>query len=623
MGLSLQTLPAQVVGRIVALCYDRQVPDFHPKYYKSYRHLRDLSHMCRRLRQAALPYIQERLVFERYNLAVEGVDSAKLSHEAAKAAKKLPPLIRWETNLAPIAAQNLTSGVREVVISTFDRYPEPQDILAMLQSHKVDHYKFPAVNTLILNFKSDYDLDDHTGDDSDWIPDDAFTALAQYIEAVFPAVDALWLDDNRCRRVGRRNSMSCYISRRLQTMRVMYLRFAHLPSFGVKALPPQLTHLTLSVYSAYDYIDIPRISTAALQSLTLSAIPLNYLWDRFCLTPTTDHSNGCSGRQTVEFPELRRLDLTFHVPYRTVPSGKSEDDLMWERYNREEPLPGLAPEAPASYKGNPKLKAISVKERIPKYTVLRTDTRQPRFPRLQHLHIAMYPGRVCKFLSLVPAEQLLSLRISGDLVVYKGMRLSAFTNLRECDLAHYSESSYRQSPHANRFLVQGLSQPSPKLRRLELMASSQCRLRLPPRDRIRCASIRRLQMTAHILYSDVPELLRSLPQLEYLDLQRAAFVHPPADAVGPEGLARHLLKAGMQPISTSLITFVADAMGRNSTDEIVFYNIFMLIARIPSLRVLKMFSFYATLFFNELLPMLKIPELAPYIYHLVSLECGE
>ncbi|KAJ2449701.1 hypothetical protein GGF42_004693, partial [Coemansia sp. RSA 2424] len=109
----------------------------------------------------------------------------------------------------------------------------------------------------------------------------------------------------------------------------------------------------------------------------------------------------------------------------------------------------------------------------------------------------------------------------------------------------------------------------------------------------------------------------------YLDLQRALFVDPPPLTHTPEGMAQHLLASDMRPVSTSLIKFVPDVLCRNATDEVVFYNIFMLIARTPSLRELKMFSFYSTQFFRELLPLFKIPELFRFIRHLTTLECKE
>ncbi|KAJ2435174.1 hypothetical protein GGF42_009097, partial [Coemansia sp. RSA 2424] len=421
MPHSLQTLPKQIVDKIIEHCYDRQLPAFHPKFFRVYTEFDEYTRLCRRLRDSALPYLTRRLIFERYNLAVEGVGKQSLAHEELKAAKKLPPVIRWMTNMPRIIAAHSTSQVTEVVISTYDRYPDPDDILAMLREHKFDQYKWPSVTTLCVNFKSDYDIDDAggggekdeagAGGSSDWIPDESFALLSAFLAEHLPAVDTLWMDDNRCRRVGPRNALSNYVADRLSRLRRLNLRFAYMPAFGVKTLPPQITHLTLSVHSAYDYIDIPRVMTPMLVSLTLSAIPLSYLWDRFCHSTSVARSTATGQIQsTVEFTELRRLDLTFHVPYRSVPSGKTEDDLMWERYHKENTAAngdangyddddddskdaaldvaaaaattddaGKAAMAKyvttttTSYKGNPKLKTISVKERTAKYTVLRSD----------------------------------------------------------------------------------------------------------------------------------------------------------------------------------------------------------------------------------------------------------
>ncbi|KAJ2744856.1 hypothetical protein GGI20_002624 [Coemansia sp. BCRC 34301] len=569
-----------------------------------------------------------------------------------------------------ITATNATAQVTEVVISTYDRYPDPDDVLAMLRDHCFDQHQWPAVTTLCVNFKSDYDVDDVSSEkdeigtaSSDWIPDESFVALSAYLAEHLPAVDTLWMDDNRCRRVGPRNALSNYVADRLTHLRRLNLRFAYMPAFGVKTLPPQITHLTLSVHSAYDYIDIPRIMTPMLVSLTLSAIPLSYLWDRFCHSTGVARSASTGQIQsTVEFTELRRLDLTFHVPYRSVPSGKTEDDLMWERYHKENTAANGGVETAAddeegfaargddteevrskaivakyvsnttpSYKGNAKLKTISVKERAAKYTVLRTDGKRPKFPKLQHLQLNMYPGRVKEFLRDIPLAQLLTLRISGDLVAFKGLRLKGLTCLQSSNLSYFSDSRFRESAHANRFLAKAFAQP-PTIRSLTVNTCSKCRLRLPTAcdevariapSAITCTSIRRLCITAQISYADLPDLLRRLPVLEYLDLQRALFVDPPPLTHTPEGMAQHLLASDMRPVSTSLLKFVPDVLCRNATDEVVFYNIFMLIARTPSLRELKMFSFYSTQFFRELLPLFKIPELFRYIRHLTTLESKE
>ncbi|KAJ2811323.1 hypothetical protein H4S07_002133, partial [Coemansia furcata] len=240
---------------------------------------------------------------------------------------------------------------------------------------------------------------------------------------------------------------------------------------------------------------------------------------------------------------------------------------------------------------------------------------------LQHLQLNLYPGRIRDFLRDIPLPQLLTLRISADLVAFKGLRLAGLDLLQSSNLCYYSESKLRESPHANRFLANAFAQP-PTIHKMTVSASSKCRLRLPLE--IACTGIRRLKITAQISYADLPSLLRQLPVLEFLDLQRALFVDPPPLTHTAEGMAKHFLAMGdLAPVSTSMIRFVPDVLCRNATDEVVFYNIFMLIARVPSLRVLKMFSFYSTQFLRELLPLFKIPELSKHIRHLASLECKE
>ncbi|KAJ2080050.1 hypothetical protein H4R24_000004 [Coemansia sp. RSA 988] len=596
---------------------------FHPKFYKTYKTLREYSTVCHNLRESALGFLRRRLIFERYNLAVEGFDRASLTHEELRVAKKLPPDVRWMSNIRMIIEEGTFEAVTEVVISTCDRYPNPEDVLGMLQKLEVDLYKWPNATVLCINNKSDYEIDDKEGDESatDWIPEESFTALSGYLLTTFPAVESLWMDDNRCRRVGPRNAMSSYIMDHLSKLSRMYLRFSYMPTFGVKVLPSHITNLTLSVHSAYDYIDIPRIVAPTLVTLTLSAIPLNYLWDRFCNMPPGSTKDGKSVIQTntiVEFTHLERLDLTFHVPYRSIPSGKSEDDYSWERLHDKD----SADTDSSSPKSRSRLKTVSVKERSPKYNVLRASGKRPRFPKLRYLFLNLYPGRVKDFLNDIPVHQLQSLRISGDLVVFKGVRLNGFTSLQECSLTYFSGSKRREWPHGSRFMAKVLAQ-GPHVRRLSVTTCSEYRMHLPVPEKVTCTGLRRLSLTAHISYADLPGLLRRLPHLEFLDLQRALLVKPPAQARTTEGLAQHLLSMDIRPISTSLIKFVPDVLCRDATDETIFYNIFVLIARIPSLRELKMYSFYSAQFFRELLPLFKIHQLFPHIRHLATLECSD
>ncbi|KAJ1766795.1 hypothetical protein IW140_006131 [Coemansia sp. RSA 1813] len=650
MVASLQTLPKQIIDKILEICHSKASQSYHPKFYKLHRDFREYAHLCHSLRVSALPYLQKRLVFERYNQAVEGVDKLGLSHEELKTAKKLPPQIKWLTNLRTVVESQSVDKVTEVVVSTFDRYPLPDDVLAVLQEFGFDKHTWTNVTSLYINFKSDYELDDkdisldeESGGSAlsksdaaaaltnEWIPDESFTALGNYLGITMPNVESLWMDENRCRRVGPRNAMSSYIMDHIDRFKALDLRFAYMPTFGVKVLPAQITRLTLSVHSAYDYVDIPRIVAPTLVSLTLISIPLNYLWDRFCNVPagsggaTNKSTNGTpsltTNANTVVFSELRKLEMTFHVPYRSVPSGKTEDDLMWERYRKENGSE-IVNEPDTSYKGNPRLKTISIKERTPKFTQLKTTGRRPHFPKLRHLQLNLYPGRISEILKDIPVGQLHSMSISGDLVAFKGIKLKDMNSLHYSSLSCYSESRHRESAHGNRFLAKALSQNS-YIRRMTISASTEYRLRLPPAEKITCTGIRRLSLTGQLSYADVPELLRRLPELECLDLQRALFVKPPATVRTAEGMAAHILSSDMRPISTSLIKFVPDVLLRNATDDVVFYNILMVIARVPSLRELKMFSFYSTQFFRELLPLFKIQKVLPYIRHLAALDCTE
>ncbi|KAJ1720927.1 hypothetical protein LPJ53_004505, partial [Coemansia erecta] len=592
--------------------------------YDRYCAMYKLSLLCRSIRAVLRPHLFEMLFFERYNLALpkEEGKSMVLTMEDSKAAKLLPPVIKWRSNIKLVRVTNMISYVRTVSISTTDRYPDPDDVLKMLKEQGFDNLVYTNVTRLIVKNKSDYDVDDKPGDDANgWFPDESFNALSQYLTDNLPHVQELWLDDNRCIRVGPRNAMSPFIADNLDRLRRLELSFAHMPAFGIKALPMHITHLRLTVHGAYNYIDIPRIATPMLQVLSLSAIPIDCLWQRFVQPATcSDSSHQQSPPGVIEFPELHSLSLTFYVPYRSIPTAKTENDYMWENYKDE-----ALRTKPSSYKGNSKLKTISVQDQSPKYHVLRTDSRRPRFPKLTSMSLNQYPGRISEFLKDIPVEQLVSMRLSGYINTFKGFRMHGFTSLRICSLMQFSELKHRQSPHGNRFFEHTMMQQSPVLQSLHVVSSTECRLRLPPVDKIQCSSIRRLRLSVTISFEDVPALLRCLPLLERLDLERNLFPQPPPEAQTPEGLADVLLTMGLEPISTSLLTFTPDVLCRNSNEESLFYNVFLIIARVPSLRKLCMYSFYASHFYESLLPMLKIPRLFPFIRHLASLdqECAK
>lgn len=623
---SFQSLPQHTLDRIIEHYYQREKSYYSPRHYQIYRQLQLWSFLCHKLRRSILPYLDRQLVFERYNLNLETKDpnSNSSSRMVGDPRKKLPPDIVWRNNLQRCIEGGNSERVEEVIISTTDRYPDPEDLLALLRqprfcSHK---YKWEQVKTLGVYLTADYELDDkESTSDGDWFAEESFVNLGAFLNKQLPNVDRLLMDENRCIRVGPRNALSHYIAGRLLKFKRMHLTFAHMPVWGSKTLPATLTHLHLHVYSHYDFIDIPRIITPALICLTLSAIPLNYLWERFASSQTG---------KVVEFRELKKLHLSFHTPYRSIPSGKTEDDLVWEKYQKdkkaEDTDTSSTTDLVPSYRGNPKLKTISVKETSPKYTVLKMGGRRPRFPKLVDLTLNSYPGKVHEILKDFPLEQLAKLTISGELVAFKGMRIKGqLPRLRKFDLMSYTETKFRDSCHSNRFLEKALSTQSPLITDMRLSVSSKCRVYLPIRDKVTCMGLRELELTAPISYQDIPQLLLSLPSLECLDLQRALFVDPPRGVVakGHPSMAQHMLQSNLQPVSQTLVKFVPDVLCRHATDEIVFYNVLMLIVRCPQLRELKMFSIYSTQFLRELVPLFKMPELWPHLRHLANLVYAE
>ncbi|KAJ2314187.1 hypothetical protein H4S02_002151 [Coemansia sp. RSA 2611] len=609
---ALQTLPKRITDRILQFCYYPEPCGSVTKSYVDYQELCEYARAYRGLRRAALPYMRQRLIFERYNMTTQRLQRGPgLMYDELRAAQKQPPQVRWLSNMHMLSEPRDFDAVREVVISTQDRYPHADDVLDMLRQFELDQHPWPNVTTLSVCFTSQL-LVAEAPEDSEWIPDESFAALAAFLQDTFPNVENLCAYDRRSQRTGARNALTSYIASNLDKLTRMHLGFECMPVFGVKTLPSHITHLHLNSENPHTYLDVPRIVAPTLVELHLRDIPLSYLWDRFSGLPGTPLA------RTVEFTRLERMYLSFFMPSRRVPAGKA-DDPSWEQLHGVDD--GYADDG-GVYDGispRPRIKSVSVTERSPKYCVLRTDTKRPRFPRLRTLELMRYPGRLCEFFKDIPVEQLHSLTVTADLVAFKGLRLNGFTSLRSSKFNLYGEITRREIPHGRRYLARVLAQGS-NVRKIELEMSERYRMYLPPADKIRCTGLRALNLSVPVSYLDLVPLLQRLVCLEYLSVMRVVHVKPPVQTRSVEGMAQHLLATGMKPISTSLIKFSPNVLCRDATDETVFYNTIVLISRIPSLRKLNTLSFYSGQFFRELWPLLKVPQLFPYIRHLASLE---
>ncbi|KAJ2384330.1 hypothetical protein GGI05_005044, partial [Coemansia sp. RSA 2603] len=246
--LTWQTLPKSILTRIFS---------FHVTAGQTtgsgssgrFRSILELSQLNRGVRAVLRPHLFERLFFERVNLAMYDADGKLMSSNDQLAAKKLPPEPRWRSNLKLVREANMSGCVATVAIATADRYPDPKDVLAMLKDHGFDKLKYPSVTRLLVSYKADFEIDDRP--DAEWFADESYTALAQYLSQNLAHVHELIFDDHRCSRAGLRNALSPYISSNLAQLRRLQLSFSYMPTFGVKTLPPQLTYLRLTVFSAY------------------------------------------------------------------------------------------------------------------------------------------------------------------------------------------------------------------------------------------------------------------------------------------------------------------------------------------------------------------------------------
>ncbi|KAJ1960722.1 hypothetical protein GGI12_003652 [Dipsacomyces acuminosporus] len=541
-------------------------------------------------------------------------DELGLTGAELEAAKKLPPIIKWRTNLGRIAKEGVTDKVENLAIGSYYRYLTPEDIIKTLKGFGFDKLDWSGVRELHMKFGYYHDDTFEETEEIGWKLDESSSVLGDFLAERLPNITAVVSEESQRHRTAPRNSLSGFLSKRIDRLQKLKMEFTCLPDFGVKSLPGQLTYLDLEVYSVFDYVDIPRIMAPSLVFLKLRSIPLYYLWDRF-------YDGNGSNAKNIEFKQLETLKLTFHHPSRTVPAGKSEDDFAREKIYKERGI-----DSPDKcYNGNPKLKTISVKEKAPKYTVLKSDRRHPLFPKLRVLHLALYPGRVCEFLKDIPQRQIADLSISGDLVIFKGLHLGGFASLRNCDLAQYTETKIGGLPHKKRLLARAFAQ-SPTLRTLNFVSESSRLLKLPPMDEITCTGLRKLTITGPISFNEIPDLLRRLKYLEYFKFERIKYdtTIDGSDSGSFDTLYGlfnddFTIKV-MKPISTSLITLVPDIISMVVPDDILVYNLISLIAHIPSLRNFKVFDYFASTFTQVIEPMLANPRIRPYIEHLANLN---
>ncbi|KAI8319801.1 hypothetical protein GQ54DRAFT_341021 [Martensiomyces pterosporus] len=594
---TLQSLPKQTIDIILEYCYTLSTWGFNPKFYHAYRFFHDLSHLCHSLRVSALPYLRRRVVFERYNARLEY--ERQMASDEVAAAKKLSPVVKWRTNFGRVHAEGLIDQVTEVAIGSYHKYMTAGSLLKALKGYGFDQHQWTSVRTLNIQFGSSHDDTFEETDETGWSLDESFVALGDYLAASLPAIDKVIGEERQRHRTAPRNALSSYLSKQLDRLQRLTMEFTYMPDFGAKTFPPQITHLDLKVFSTFDYLDIPRIMAPTLISLKLHQIPLYYLWDRFY-----DNRAGALAK-AIEFKELRKLDLYFHHPSRTVPAGKSEEDFARERLCRER---GIETHE-ENYNGNPKLKTISVTEKSPKYTVLKTDGKRPLFPKLQTLHLRSYPGRVSEFLKHVPQGQIEDLYISGQLVAFKGLHLGGFRALRRCDISQYTEHGVGGLPHKNRLLARVFSQMD-MLEKLYICSESKYQLKLPPMEDVLCTGLRRLTVSGPIQFSEFPELLRKLKRLEYFKFERVKYSQPASGYYDPVGMATDLL-SDTRPISTSLVTIVPDILSMAAPDDVLVYNMVALIARIPSLKNFRVFDYFSETFIQAIQPMLEIPSLRP------------
>ncbi|KAJ2713410.1 hypothetical protein H4S00_005452 [Coemansia sp. D1744] len=557
---------------------------------QAHRNLVAQAHTCRALRQPAQTRVHQWLVIERCDVTTEhkahGTESDINTTESDinTAEPNITETERWLSNMDAIVATNAFNHVCEVVIATSSRLANPQEITDALRHLRVDQHTWPHVTTLRISNHS-------APTDAGRSGDEGCAELAAELRSCFPAVSHLWADEGP----HGRSMLGAYVTTALGQLTRISMRYASIPGFSIKTLPSHITHLSLRACGRRSYLQMPQITAPPLAALTLSVVPLSYAWDQF--------TNGDSSMGPgIEFTCLERLELTFFVPSRSVPGGRADD--AWE-YSDGYP------------EQSPQRKTVAVRERASMYTVLRA--RGARFPQLRHVTLHQYPGRVADFLRSVPVGQLETVHVTANVTAFKGLRLGKLRALYTCELMVSGEARRAEQPHGQRLVMRALAQDA-HVRSLSIRVPDTLRIHLPSLHTVRCTGLRRLHLSACITIPDVSLLLLQLPCLEQLDMQRPILTRPPRGIRGADALAQHLLAQGMAPISSSLITFVPDFMCRGATDDSVFYSMLVLVARIPSLRVLKMVAFYIAQFSRELGSLLNIRALFPYIRHLATLD---
>ncbi|KAJ1939940.1 hypothetical protein EC988_007173 [Linderina pennispora] len=258
------------------------------------------------------------------------------------------------------------------------------------------------------------------------------------------------------------------------------------PVFGVRDLPPQITHLDITRRFTVEALMLPRMFAPSLKVLHLQMLPLTYIWDHFY---TNDRNS-----QELEFTSLESFVVSFYRPREAIIETEEMGfELDAARRNRQRAM-----------------------EVDPAYTELKPNRKRPTFPVLRRLWVLVYTDhKVGEFLDDFPSAQIQDLRLNGSLNTFKSLNLHRYTSLQRLEMIYDAGDRLREFPHVKRLWSRVFS-IGPQLQYLKLYQMSAKVVAFPSTST--CTGLRKLQIGSAMNISVTQSLLNCLPRLEFLDL---------------------------------------------------------------------------------------------------------
>ncbi|KAJ1946796.1 hypothetical protein FBU59_001957 [Linderina macrospora] len=478
---TFQQLPARVVDLIIHYYYEYENAKRNRDLVGRVDGYGKLASVCKSMRKAALPYYHKTLVFQY-------TQETPYRDEDDEEPPPPPPELEgtgspWKTNIKQVALECRMDSITELVIVSVYDFMMPLEIIDALKKMNFHMFKWNNIDTLRVYQGQDMQEE---YEPSEWVTEDSLTKLGEYLSTNLPAVRVLDSTDTQGGRLDLLHTMSAFLKLTISQLTRFRTCNGNNPVFGVRDLPPQITHLDITRRFTVEALMLPRMFAPSLKVLHLQMLPLTYIWDHFY---TNDRSS-----QELEFTSLESFVVSFYRPREAIIETEEMGfELDAARRNRQRAM-----------------------EVDPAYTELKPNRKRPTFPVLRRLWVLVYTDhKVSDFLDDFPSAQIQDLRLNGALNTFKSLNLHRYTSLQRLEMIYDAGDRRRELPHIRRLWSRVFS-IGHRLQYLKLYQMSSKVVAFPSTST--CTGLIRLQIGTALPIGVAQSLLNCLPRLELMDL---------------------------------------------------------------------------------------------------------